>query len=81
MGHPAVEDQATGRAFRIVQTRSGQVRTLVCAGTLEEKLARTIKDKRGLAASVVGTGEGWLTELSTSALRELFTLEAGSVAE
>ena len=79
--NPAVEDQATARAFRIGQTRSVQVRKLVCAGTLEEKIALMIKDKRGLAASVVGTGEGWLTELSTSALRELFTLEAGSVVE
>jgi hypothetical protein len=79
--NPAVEDQATDRAFRIGQTRSVQVRKLVCAGTLEEKIALMIKDKRGLAASVVGTGEGWLTELSTSALRELFTLEAGSVVE
>ena len=79
--NPAVEDQATDRAFRIGQTRSVQVRKLVCAGTLEEKIALMITDKRGLAASVVGTGEGWLTELSTSALRELFTLEAGSVVE
>jgi non-specific serine/threonine protein kinase len=79
--NPAVEDQATDRAFRIGQTRSVQVRKLVCAGTLEEKIALMINDKRGLAASVVGTGEGWLTELSTSALRELFTLEAGSVVE
>jgi Superfamily II DNA/RNA helicases, SNF2 family len=79
--NPAVEDQATDRAYRIGQTRSVQVRKLVCAGTLEEKIALMIKDKRGLAASVVGTGEGWLTELSTSALRELFTLEAGSVVE
>ncbi|MHB1472823.1 MAG: SNF2-related protein [Dermatophilaceae bacterium] len=79
--NPAVEDQATDRAFRIGQTRSVQVRKLVCGGTLEEKIALMIKNKRGLAASVVGTGEGWLTELSTSALRELFTLEAGSVAQ
>jgi len=79
--NPAVEDQATDRAFRIGQTRSVQVRKLVCAGTLEEKIALMITEKRGLAASVVGTGEGWLTELSTSALRELFTLEAGSVVE
>jgi len=79
--NPAVEDQATDRAFRIGQTRSVQVRKLVCAGTLEEKIALMINDKRGLAASVVGTGEGWLTELSTSALRELFTLDVGSVVE
>ncbi|HEU0103688.1 MAG TPA: DEAD/DEAH box helicase [Mycobacteriales bacterium] len=79
--NPAVEDQATDRAYRIGQTRQVQVRKLVCAGTLEEKIAASIRDKRGLAASVVGDGEGWLTELSTSALRELFTLDAGAVVE
>ena len=79
--NPAVEDQATDRAYRIGQTRQVQVRKLVCAGTLEEKIAAMIRDKRGLAASVVGDGEGWLTELSTSALRELFSLEAGAVVE
>jgi non-specific serine/threonine protein kinase len=79
--NPAVEDQATDRAFRIGQTRAVQVRKFVCAGTLEEKIATMIREKRGLAASIVGTGEGWLTELSTSQLRELFTLEAGAVVE
>jgi hypothetical protein len=79
--NPAVEDQATDRAFRIGQTRSVQVRKLVCAGTLEEKIAVMIMDKRNLAANVVGDGEGWLTELSTAALRDLFTLDAGSVVE
>ena len=79
--NPAVEDQATDRAFRIGQTKSVQVRKLVCAGTLEEKIATMITEKRGLAASVVGAGEGWLTELSTGSLRELFRLETGSVAE
>ena len=79
--NPAVEDQATDRAYRIGQTRPVQVRKLVCAGTLEEKIAAMIRDKRGLAASVVGDGEGWLTELSTSALRELFVLDAGAVVE
>ena len=63
------------------QTKSVQVRKFVCAGTLEEKIAAMIRDKRGLAASIVGTGEGWLTELSTTALRELFALEAGAVVE
>jgi SNF2 family DNA or RNA helicase len=77
--NPAVEDQATDRAFRIGQSRAVQVRKFVCAGTLEEKISLMIRDKRGLAASVVGTGEGWLTELSTSQLRELLTLDAGSV--
>ena len=44
-----------------------QVRKLVCAGTVEEQIAAMIKDKRGLAARIVGTGESWLTELSTGA--------------
>jgi SNF2 family DNA or RNA helicase len=79
--NPAVEDQATDRAFRIGQRRAVQVRKFVCAGTLEEKIATMIQEKRGLAARTVGTGEQWLTELSTSELRRLFTLEAGAVVE
>ncbi|QKW15758.1 SNF2-related protein [Verrucosispora sp. NA02020] len=79
--NPAVEDQATDRAFRIGQRRRVQVRKFVCAGTVEEKVAALIAEKRGLAASVVGTGEQWITELSTTQLRELFALEAGAVAE
>ncbi|WBB49769.1 DEAD/DEAH box helicase [Verrucosispora sp. WMMA2044] len=79
--NPAVEDQATDRAFRIGQRRRVQVRKFVCAGTVEEKVAALIADKRGLAASVVGTGEQWVTELSTAQLRDLFALEAGAVAE
>jgi len=79
--NPAVEDQATDRAFRIGQRRAVQVRKFVCAGTVEEKIATMIRDKRGLAAKIVGTGEGWLTELSTTQLRELFALEAGAVVE
>src|SRR5674536_76040 len=76
--NPAVEDQATDRAFRIGQTRTVQVRKLVCAGTLEEKISVMIREKRGLAEAVVGTGEGWLTAVSYTHLRQLFTLEAGS---
>ncbi|MCM0677402.1 DEAD/DEAH box helicase, partial [Micromonospora phytophila] len=79
--NPAVEDQATDRAFRIGQRRRVQVRKFVCAGTVEEKVAAMIADKRSLAATVVGTGEQWVTELSTTQLRELFTLEAGAVAQ
>ncbi|MER5701742.1 SNF2-related protein [Micromonospora sp. NPDC002296] len=79
--NPAVEDQATDRAFRIGQRRRVQVRKFVCAGTVEEKVAAMIAEKRSLAASVVGSGEQWVTELSTERLRELFALEAGAVAE
>jgi SNF2 family DNA or RNA helicase len=79
--NPAVEDQATDRAFRIGQTRNVQVRKFVCAGTMEEKISEMIRDKRGLAAKIVGSGEQWLTEMSTSELRDLFALERGAVVE
>ena len=79
--NPAVEDQATDRAFRIGQRRAVQVRKFVCAGTIEEKVAAMINDKRSLAAKIVGTGEQWLTELSTGQLAELFRLEQGAVVE
>jgi non-specific serine/threonine protein kinase len=79
--NPAVEDQATDRAFRIGQRRAVQVRKFVCAGTVEEKIAAMIGEKRGLAARIVGTGEQWLTELSTTELRGLFALESGAVVE
>jgi non-specific serine/threonine protein kinase len=79
--NPAVEDQATDRVFRIGQTRDVQVRKFVCGGTLEEKISAMIRDKRGLAASIVGTGESWLTDLSTDQLRELIRLEVGASVE
>jgi non-specific serine/threonine protein kinase len=79
--NPAVEDQATDRAFRIGQRRDVQVRKLVCVGTLEERIDRMIEEKRELAERIVGTGEGWLTELSTERLRELVALSAEAVAE
>jgi SNF2 family DNA or RNA helicase len=69
--NPAVENQATDRAFRIGQRRNVQVHKFVCLGTLEESIDRLIESKRGLAESVVGGGEGWLTEMSTTELREL----------
>jgi SNF2 family DNA or RNA helicase len=79
--NPAVEDQATDRAFRIGQRRNVQVRKLVCVGTLEERIADLIESKRALAERVVGTGEGWLTELSTAEIRDIIALSADAVAE
>lgn len=75
--NPAVEDQATDRAYRIGQHRAVLVHKLVTAGTLEERIARMIGDKRALADAVLGEGEAWLTELDDDALRELVTLRAG----
>jgi SNF2 family DNA or RNA helicase len=79
--NPAVEDQATDRAFRIGQKKNVQVRKLVCAGTLEERIDEMIEDKKALAASVLGAGEAWLTELSTAELRRVVALSADAVAE
>jgi SNF2 family DNA or RNA helicase len=72
--NPAVEDQATDRAFRIGQTRDVQVYKYICAGTLEERIDALIESKKALAESVVGAGEGWLTELSTDELRDIIML-------
>ena len=79
--NPAVENQATDRAFRIGQTRSVQVHKFVCGGTFEEKIDAMIEGKLALATKIVGTGEGWLTELSNRDLRELFALRADAVGE
>jgi SNF2 family DNA or RNA helicase len=72
--NPAVENQATDRAFRIGQTRNVQVHKFVTLGTLEERIDEMIDRKQGLSDQIVGTGENWVTEMSTSELRELFAL-------
>ncbi|WP_086661262.1 DEAD/DEAH box helicase [Lentzea kentuckyensis] len=79
--NPAVEDQATDRAFRIGQRRNVQVRKFVCIGTLEERIDAMIEEKRALAQLVVGAGENWLTELSTAQLRDLLTLSGEAIGE
>jgi SNF2 family DNA or RNA helicase len=79
--NPAVENQATDRAFRIGQTRNVQVHKFLCAGTLEEKIDEMIESKNVVAEQVVGTGEGWLTEFSNEQLRDLFALRAEAIGE
>ena len=79
--NPAVEDQATDRAFRIGQTHRVQVHKYVCVGTLEERIDKMIRDKRELANLVVGAGEDWLTELDTSQLRDVLRLSRDAVSE
>ncbi|HEY8201562.1 MAG TPA: DEAD/DEAH box helicase, partial [Actinomycetota bacterium] len=79
--NPAVEDQATDRAFRIGQRRNVQVRKFVCVGTLEERIDRMIESKRELAQAVVGTGESWLTELTTDEIRAVVALSPEAVSE
>jgi SNF2 family DNA or RNA helicase len=72
--NPAVEDQATDRAFRIGQHRNVQVHKFVTTGTLEEMIDDMIESKKGLAQAVIGGGEQWLTELSTDELKEMVQL-------
>ena len=72
--NPAVEDQATDRAFRIGQKQNVQVHKFVCVGTLEEKIDAMIEQKKGLARTIVGSGENWLTEMSADELRDLVHL-------
>ncbi|AOW93072.1 helicase [Rhodococcus sp. WMMA185] len=79
--NPAVENQATDRAFRIGQRRDVQVRKLVCVGTLEERIDEMIATKQDLADLAVGTGENWVTEMSTEQLGELFRLGDEAVGE
>jgi SNF2 family DNA or RNA helicase len=77
--NPAVENQATDRAFRIGQTRNVQVHKFVCQGTLEEKVHDLIESKKALAEQVVGAGENWLTDLDTDQLRDLLLLDRSAV--
>ncbi|WP_091617926.1 DEAD/DEAH box helicase [Amycolatopsis saalfeldensis] len=75
--NPAVEDQATDRAYRIGQDRPVQVHRLIAEGTLEERIAVVLETKRGLADAVVGAGEDWITELSDDQIADLVRLGAG----
>jgi SNF2 family DNA or RNA helicase len=79
--NPAVENQATDRAFRIGQRRRVQVHKLLCAGTLEEKIDAMIEAKKDVAERVVGTGEGWLTGLTTDQLMDVMKLRPEAVGE
>jgi SNF2 family DNA or RNA helicase len=79
--NPAVEDQATDRAFRIGQQKNVQVHKFVCAGTVEEKIDDMIERKQQVASRVVSVGEGWLTELSNDQLRDLFALRQDAIGD
>jgi SNF2 family DNA or RNA helicase len=72
--NPAVEDQATDRAYRIGQDRPVQVHRLVTEGTVEDRVAALLAGKRALADAVVGAGEGWIGELSDDDLAGLVSL-------
>lgn len=72
--NPAVENQATDRAFRIGQTKNVQVHKFICLGTLEERIDELIEHKQALADSIVGAGESWLSEMNTTELHDLVAL-------
>lgn len=74
--NPAVENQASDRAYRIGQTRNVQVYKLIALGTLEERIDDMIEQKQALSEQIIGTGDKWITEMSTTELRELFALRS-----
>ncbi|RKN86387.1 DEAD/DEAH box helicase [Paenibacillus ginsengarvi] len=72
--NPAVENQATDRAYRMGQKRNVQVHKFISLGTLEEKIDEMLESKMSLSENVISTSEGWITELSNDELRDLFAL-------
>lgn len=76
--NPAVEDQATDRAYRIGQTQPVQVHRLIAEGTVEDRIAELIASKRALADAVLGGGEAALTELTDRELADLVSLRRPS---
>lgn len=72
--NPAVEDQATDRAYRIGQDKEVTVHKLVTKGTLDERIHDIIAAKRELAGDIIGAGEGWIANLDDADLAELWRL-------
>lgn len=77
--NPAVEEQATDRAHRIGQVRKVQVHKFICIGTIEDRIDRLLTEKVALADKIVGSGDEWITGLSTEQLREYLTLARDAV--
>ncbi|MFB8031941.1 DEAD/DEAH box helicase [Streptomyces sp. NPDC056004] len=76
--NPAVEAQATDRAYRIGQTQPVQVHRLIAEGTIEDRIAGMLARKQGLADAVLGSGEAALTELTDAELADLVELRGGT---
>jgi len=79
--NPAVEDQATDRAFRIGQRNNVFVHKFVAMGTMEERIDGLIEDKKRLSSAIVGGDESWLTELDNETFKELIALQRSAVME
>ncbi|MEX1653184.1 SNF2-related protein [Streptomyces pseudovenezuelae] len=76
--NPAVEEQATDRAYRIGQTQPVQVHRLITEGTVEDRIAEMLESKRALADAILGSGESALTELTDRELTDLVSLRRPS---
>ncbi|MFJ1968586.1 DEAD/DEAH box helicase [Streptomyces sp. NPDC087903] len=74
--NPAVEEQATDRAYRIGQTQPVQVHRLITEGTVEDRIAEMLEAKRALADAILGSGESALTELTDRELTDLVSLRS-----
>jgi SNF2 family DNA or RNA helicase len=79
--NPAVEDQATDRAFRIGQTKNVFVHKFITLGTLEERIDQMITAKKKIAGAIVGNDESWLTQLDNAAFKQLIRLNQSAVLE
>jgi SNF2 family DNA or RNA helicase len=71
--NPAVENQATDRAYRMGQTKDVQVHKFISLGTLEERIDEMLESKQQLSDNIITSSENWITELSTDELQDLFT--------
>ncbi len=79
--NPAVEDQATDRAYRIGQTQNVQVHKFLTLGTLEEKIDTMLEEKKMLSDSIVDATGAWITQFDTDGLRELFSLSSDAMID
>ncbi|HCS88591.1 MAG: DEAD/DEAH box helicase [Thiohalocapsa sp. PB-PSB1] len=77
--NPAVEDQASDRAYRIGQQKTVFVHKFVTLGTLEERIDAMIQDKKALAGAIVGSDESWLTQLDNDRFKDLIRLNRQAV--
>ncbi|EIJ35413.1 DEAD/DEAH box helicase [Thiothrix nivea] len=79
--NPAVENQATDRAYRIGQEKTVFAHKMVTLGTLEERIDKMLEDKQALADSIVGADESWLTEMDNAAFQQLIQLNRSTILE
>ena len=79
--NPAVEDQATDRAFRIGQKKNVFVHKFITIGSLEERIDQMIEDKKKLAGAIVGSDESWLTELDNDKFKQLIALNKNAIMD